>query len=144
MLSNNSEAMLETIYKSARTGMDSIDYIHSKITDTKIGEKLLNKKENYHSLAMKAGAKLTESDKLPQENNLLSKASIWSSIQAETLIDKSNANIASIMINGSKMGLQNIKNAMADYPDLSEDTQAICDEFIKEEEDNIKQMKQFL
>ena len=61
-----------------------------------------------------------------------------------TIADKSNSQISSLLIRGNTMGIIEGQKLLNQNPDASEEVKAILDEFITLQENNIEKLKTYL
>ena len=65
-------------------------------------------------------------------------------IQMSTLNDKSNSNIAEMLIKGTNMGIIEGVKLKNHNPDADVKIQKILDDFIKYQENNVERLKKYL
>ena len=76
--------------------------------------------------------------------NALEKMSTYLMIDMQTLTDRSASHVAEMMMVGSNMGVINAVKNLKKYPDADRDTRGLMERLLKEEEDNVQQLKKFL
>ena len=65
-------------------------------------------------------------------------------IDMQTLTDRSASHVAEMMMVGSNMGVFNALKYLKNYEDADRDTGGLMERMLKEEEDNVQQLKKFL
>ncbi len=143
-MNNRNTEFLTKIYQNARMGCDSISYVSEKSKDEGLKKSLLKQHEQYNNIAQDATKLLSESGEAAKEKNPVSKAMLWSSVQMNTLADKTSDHIAEMMIQGSMMGVIDLSRDLKRYSDTDKNVQKLGEKLIEIEEDNIQNMKSFL
>ena len=146
--SKNSEAeikVLKELYLNADTGKLSVDNVIKKIEDNGLRNLLLSHYESYNELSNKIAVQLNKNGETPKESNVFGKAMLWSSINLNTLFDKTPSHIADMMIQGNNMGIISINKELNCNSDLlSEDTKNLATDLLSLEQKNVDDLKAFL
>lgn len=135
---------LNKIYQNAQMGSNSITYVSEKTNDTKLLGQLQNQLQEYNEIASEAAEKIFENDKIPKEKGPMAQVGLWSSVQMNTLVDKTSTHIAEMMMQGSTMGIIDMAKALRKYSNAEPGTIALGEKLIKTEEENFQRMKEFL
>jgi len=144
MISTENKQLLEGIYKSSKLGMDATELIIKK-SDSKPLIKTLEAQFNeYHGMAREAGAILSKKEVLPCEASNITKLISWGSIQLNTLADTSVSNVASVMIDGSSMGIKEATKLLRTNEQAEMSSKNLCKRLIEQEQNNIERLKKFL
>ena len=136
--------LLTKIYQNARMGCDSISYVSEKSKDEDMRESLLEQHRKYSDIAQDATKLLNESGEPAKDKGPVSKAMIWSSVQMNTLADKTSDHIAEMMIQGSMMGVIDMSRNLKRYSDTDKPVLSLGERLIEAEERNIQNMKSYL
>lgn len=143
MKERNNE-FLTKIYQNARMGCDSISYVSEKSKDESLKRSLLDQHQEYSNIAQDATKLLNESGAPAKDKGAISKAMIWSSVQMNTLADKTSDHIAEMMIQGSMMGVIDMSRSLKRFSDTDKTVQKLGEKLIEVEENNIQNMKKYL
>lgn len=135
---------LNKIYQNAQMGSNSITYVSEKTNDTKLLSQLQIQLQEYNEIASEAADALLKNDKIPKEKGPMAQVGLWSSVQMNTLVDKTSDHIAEIMMQGSTMGIIDMAKALRKYSNAEAGTIALGEKLIKTEEENFQRMKEFL
>lgn len=141
---NKDEKLLDEIYKSVTMGSDSVTTIISKTNDAALRQTLTAQLDGYQNFVGITRGKLTERRLKVKESGVLAKIPAEMSINMTTMIDNSNTKIAEMMINGSTMGVIEIKRQMRKSKGAADDCMTLASDYVAFEEDNINKMKAFL
>ena len=138
------ERLLSEIYKSVSMGSDSVTTIIGKTKDSTLRTALTSQLDGYQRFVNETKAKMNEKNIEVKNPGILSKMPSEISINMTTMIDNSTTKIAEMMINGSTMGVIEIKRTVNKTTGASEDCLKIADDYINFEESNITNMKNYL
>lgn len=140
----NEKYVLNELNQGLKMGMDSISNISDKIGDKNFKSELIYQFNQYHEILDKVNIELDKYADTPRKLNPLKKAMSWMDIELSTIKDKSNSNIANMMIRGTTMGVINGIKLSNENPDLNIDVKNILDEFIVHQQNSIEQLKIYL
>ena len=138
------EQLLSEIYKSVSMGSDSVTTIIGKTKDATLRTALTAQLDGYQRFVNETKNKMNEKNIEIKNPGILSKIPAELSINMTTMIDDSTTKIAEMMINGSTMGVIEIKRTVNKANGASEDCVKIANDYINFEESNITNMKNYL
>lgn len=141
---DNPQYILNQINTGIKMGMDSISTVSEKVTDKNLKNDLLFQYDKYNEILNKVNSELKNYDEFPKELNPMQKAMGWMNIEWNTIDDKSNSNIAEIMLKGTNMGIIEGVKLLNNNPNTNETIKNILNEFIKFQENNVEQLKKYL
>ena len=99
------EKLLNNIYQNVKMGVDAINTLLPKVEDQAMRQDLTTQLLGYEEFSTQATKLLLEQGKTPKEISAFQKIPWEAGIHMNTLRDRSNSNIAEMMINGSIMGI---------------------------------------
>lgn len=142
MLSENQ--LLNHIYQTAEMGREGIQSVLKYTEDPKLAGTLNSQYTEYGKLQNAAGSLLQARGEAPKGLGPVAKASseVMSTVKAMT--DRSSANIAEMMIQGSTMGVTKSLRTIRDCDLRDEGVRRLADKLLKTEQANIEEMKRFL
>lgn len=140
----NDRDMLNYICKATEMGIDSIKDVLQFAKEPEICKALKEQKEEYTNIYSSAYSMLLSKGEKPKDVSRMAKMSASLSIKSETLLNKSPAKIAEMMIQGNTMGLTKSIQHIRDYSGQNEQIRTLATKLMKTEEANIEQMKAFL
>lgn len=141
---DNPEYILNEVNKGIKMGMDSISTISEKVQDGNFKDDLLFQYEKYNEILNRVNSELKNYDDFPQELPPMQKVMGYMDIQMSTLNDKSNSNIAEMLIKGTNMGIIEGVKLKNHNPEADIKIQKILDDFIKYQENNVERLKKYL
>ena len=142
MLSENQ--LLNHIYQTAEMGREGIQSVLKYTEDPKLAGALNSQYTEYEKLQNAAGSLLQARGEPPKGLGPVAKASseVMSTVKAMT--DRSAANIAEMMIQGSTMGVTKSLRTIRDCDVKDVTVRRLADQLLKTEQANIEEMKRFL
>ena len=143
-MDNKNAKILDEVHKGLVMGMESISVIESKVGDRNFRDDLNMQYNEYGQVLDKINKQLENSNITPTDTNVGEKVMGWTSLQMNTIADKSNSQISSLLIRGNTMGIIEGQKLLNQNPDASEEVKAILDEFITLQENNIEKLKTYL
>lgn len=143
-ITKDNKEFLNKIYQNAQMGSNSITYVSEKTDDTELLLQLQIQLQEYNEIASEAADALLENDNIPKEKGPFAQVGLWSSVQMNTLVDKSASHIAEMMMQGNSMGVIDMAKALRKYKNADKETVALGEKLIKTEEENFQRMKPFL
>lgn len=136
--------LLNKIHKGLVMGMESISVITPKVGDRNFRDDLNYQYNEYGKVLDKIDAKFEEAGIKPEDTNPGEKMMGWTSIQMNTMADKSNNRISELLIKGNTMGIVQGREILNQNPNLDKNTKSIINEFIQLQENNIEKLKTYL
>ncbi len=141
---DRNQQMLNSIYQNATTASDSIKTLLPKVEDKPMVESLNHQKAVYTSFAGHAQRLLNDYKATPEEVSPLQKASMWTGVQLNTMIDSTSSHIAEMMIQGGSMGVTDLTKKMKEYVGCDEPIQKLGKQLLAYEQQAIEEMKTYL
>lgn len=141
---NNPQYILNEINTGIKMGMDSISNVSTKVTNEKLKDELLFQYDKYNEILNDVNNELKNYDEFPKELNPMQKAMGWMNIEMNTMDDKSDTNIAKMMLKGTNMGIIKGVELLNNNPDTDENIKNILNTFIQFQENNVEQLKKYL
>ena len=142
MLSENQ--LLNHIYQTAEMGREGIQSVLKYTDEPGLASALAGQLTEYEKLQNAAGSLLQARGEPPKGLGPVAKASseVMSTVKAMT--DRSAANIAEMMIQGSTMGVTKSLRTIRDCDVKDVTVRRLADQLLKTEQANIEEMKRFL
>ncbi len=142
---NENAELLNFIYQNSQMGVGTINHLLEIVEDKKFIKHLkfqLNEYEGIHKTARKL---LNENGYDEKGIGMLEKLRTYLMINFQTLTDKSSSHIAEMLIIGSNMGIIDATKNIRKYENIAEkDILSLMKKLLKVEENNIKELKEFL
>ena len=100
--------------------------------------------DEYGKVIDKINKQLENSNITPTDTSAGEKIMGWASIQMNTLTDKSNSQISSMLIRGNTMGIIEGQKLLNQNPDALPEVKDIINEFVTLQQNNIEKLKTYL
>lgn len=136
--------LLNEIYQSAQTGVQAVKIMMDKTESKPLKDELISQYKDYTGISAMAEKHLTQNNSLPKDVSPISKATMWGSVQLNTIVDKSPSKICEIIINGTNMGIVEMTKNLHRFTNSDSNSQKLAKEFIKNEEYHIDRLKGML
>ena len=136
--------ILDEVHKGVVMGMESISVITAKVGDRNFRDDLNYQYDEYGKILDKIDQQFEETGTTPTDTSPGEKIMGWTSLQMNTMTDKSNNKISELLIRGNTMGIIKGRELLNQNPKASQETKDILNEFIKLQEDNIEKLKTYL
>ncbi len=138
--------LLENLYKNVKMGSDSIIKLMDKVSGQEFKSALTKQIDGYDKIASRIREHLRDMGVEAKEENVMVK--LWSSVgmAMNTLIDSTDSHIATLIAEGSTMGITDSIKLLRDYENkrVSEEALGFAREVIKFEEHNLEVAKSFI
>lgn len=139
----DSNEMLRYIYETSDMGCYGIQSILDTAGEGPFHDALQEQLTEYARLREEADGRLRRRGITPEGVGAMAKLSSRMMSGLKTLTDRSPSHIAEMMIEGNTMGMTKSIQHLHDYKE-KDDVRALANQLLKTEENNIRQMKQFL
>lgn len=136
--------LIDEAYKNVRMASFAIDSIIEAIENKDL-ENLLRKQNRFYLDTTKKIEKISQELKhKPVDINIFLKGSSFASIKIKTMMNNETSKLASMLIEGTTMGITEMIKAQSDYPSKNEDIFQITNEIVSNEEEFVESLKRFL
>lgn len=136
--------ILKEVNKNSKMGMDALTTVSKKVEDSNL-EKLLNSQHNeYQNIFDRTQEILIQNNEKMEDTPATQKAMSWMGIQFNTLNDTSNSKISELLIQGNDMGIIKGIKLLNNYSFMNNEIKNILLDFVRLQEKNINDLKQFL
>ena len=135
---------LDELSKGSCMGIDAINFIMDKVTDSNLKEELERQCNEYKEIASKVEKIYKDySDSEPHETNIVNKAMTWYGIEMKTLTDESTSKIAELLMQGTNMGIIEGRRLL-NRKDLEPKVDKLISEYVNMQEKAVEKLKNFL
>ena len=141
---NQNLNVLNEIHKGLVMGMESISVIRSKVGDNDFKQVLDDQYKQYGKILDRVNEEFpNHGGEKPADTSPAQKMMGWTSIQMNTLTDKSNSKISEMLIQGTNMGIVEGRKLL-NHKDTDEKIHALVQEYVAMQEDAVEKLKTFL
>ncbi len=136
--------LLDEAYKNVRMASFAIDSIITKIENPDL-ENLLRKQNEFYLKTTKKIEKISEEFKhKPADINIFLKGTSFASIKVKTMLNNDTTKLATMLIDGTTMGITEMIKAQSEYPCNVDSVKKITNSIVSAEEDFVESLKDFL
>ena len=144
MLTSADLAVLNEAYRSSKMGLEAINAVISKVYDEDLALDLNRQAVRFLSFEDKVTEKIREANQRPEPASTVGKAMLWTSIQANTLLNTSTGHVADMMIQGNARGIADLMKAAHNNKVTGSYANELANELMDFEEKNIQKLKTYL
>ncbi len=136
--------LLDEAYKNVRMASFAIDSIITKIENPDL-ENLLRKQNEFYLKTTKKIEKISEEFKhKPADINIFLKGTSFAAIKVKTMLNNDTTKLATMLIDGTTMGITEMIKAQNEYPCNVDSVKKITNSIVNAEEDFVESLKDFL
>ena len=136
--------LLDEAYKNVRMASFAIDSVITKIENPDL-ENLLRKQNEFYLKTTKKIEKISEEFKhKPADINIFLKGSSFAAIKVKTMLNNDTTKLATMLIDGTTMGITEMIKAQSEYPCNVDSVKKITNSIVNAEEDFVESLKDFL
>lgn len=143
-MKESEKKLLNAIYQNVKTAMQSIEDLKDKIKDENLKIEISQQLTNYTIFAKECEMLAKAENFEIRDINWLEKTKLWGAINLKTMTDKSNQNIAEMMILGTVMGIVDMIKEKSKYDEVSTELKEMADKLEGLEESYYQNLKIFL
>ena len=136
--------ILKEISKDAKMGMDSLTTVTDKAQDEKFKKVLNNQHDEYQNIFDRSQELLIQQGENYEDVPTMQKVMSWTGIQMSTMSDKSNSKLSELLIQGNDMGVVKGNKLLHGNEFTTPEIKNLLSDFIRLQEKNIDDLKQYL
>lgn len=141
---NENVELLNFVYQNSQMGIETLHQLIGIVKDNKFKERLESQYREY-KMINKESEKLLNSNGYDEKGiSAFDKIRTYLMINIQTLTNKSTSHIAEMLIIGSNMGVIDAIKNLKKYENAEKEINKLMDRLLKFEEDNIKELKDYL
>ncbi len=137
-------AVLNSVYRNARTGAQAIDDLLPKASDTSFISDLETQRQEYDSIGTEAATRITGLGGAPESVGEMKKMGMKMGVTMNTMVNDETEHLAELMIKGSNMGIVQMTKVINGHREASPETLGLAQKLITCEHDNITRLKAYL
>ncbi len=137
--------LLEECSKGCKMGLDSIGQVQDFITEDEKLKKVIDRyHEKYRTLDEETARLLGQFGEQDKEPGIMAAAFSWMTTEMKLMLKGDRRQVAKLMMDGCNMGIKSISEAINENREASEQVKSIARKLVKELEEFMKDMKEFL
>lgn len=144
-MDNQNLNILDEVNKGATMGMDAINYIIDKVSESDFKKVLDTEFNKYKKISQKVNNLYSDySSKEPHETNPMTKMMTWYGIQMKTIKDNTTSKLAELLMQGTNMGIIEGRRLINQNHNAAEDVKNVLNDFVVMQEDSVETLKKYL
>ena len=140
----NDIEILREINQNSKMGMDSISTVIKKVGDHDFKNLLNAQHDEYQNIFDRTQELLVKHNSQIKDTPSMQKAMSWLGIEFNTASDSSNSKISELLIQGNDMGIIKGTKLLNTYSFMNKEIKNILSDFVRLQEKNIDDLKQYL
>lgn len=136
--------ILKEINQNAKMGMDSLTSVIKKVNDGEFKDLLNTQHNEYQNIFDRSQELLVKNNVQMKDTPSMQKAMSWMGIQLNTAMDSSNSKISELLIQGNDMGIVKGTKLLNNYSFMNNEIKNIVSDFVRLQQKNIDDLKQYL
>lgn len=139
----HNKELVKAVYHNAEMSKDIIGRMIKICDDPSLRAALAEEYAQYHEITCESKGICDEKGYFVKTKKQ-GKAAIFSGMAINTMINKSTPHLAEMMVQGSTMGVIDMKRALREYPGAEENVRTLAEKLMHTEQNNIKCMLEFV
>ena len=135
--------LVKTVYQNAEMSKEILARMIKICNDSNLRASLAEEFAQYHEVTAQAKAIIDEHGYNIRTNHSGKSASL-AGITLNTMIDKTSTHLAEMMVQGSIMGVIDMKRALKDYTGADEKVRCLANKLYETEQNNVQKMLEFV
>ena len=135
--------LVKDIWQNAEMSKDIIGKLIKICDDSNFRASLAEEFAQYHEVAAEAKT-IIEDKGYPVRPKRSAKTAVMSGISVNTWFDKTSTHLAEMMVQGSIMGVIDMKRALKDYPGAEDRTKKLANKLLDTEMNNVKKCLEYV
>ncbi len=136
--------ILKEVNQNSKMGMDSLSTIIKKANNSDFKNLLNNQHDEYQNIFDRTQELLVKQDEGIEDTPVMQKAMSWMGIQMNTLTDTSDSKLSELLIQGNDMGIVKGTKLLNNYSFMNNEIKNILNDFVRLQEKNIDELKEYL
>ena len=141
---NGNLEMINYIYQNAQMGQDTLTHLLKIAEDADFRKMLESQKNEYKRIFDECDKRLSQTNSETKGIGKMAEMSTYLMINMKTLVDKTSSHIASMIMQGSVMGIIDITKNLKKYENAEQSILSLGERLLQIEEDNLDECKKFL
>ena len=137
-------ALLKECDAGTKMAVKSIRQMLDNTSSEELNQLLCKSLQDHEALGNKLHDMLNEYDEDGQEPPVMGSIGSWITTNMKMMLDNSDHQIASLMIDGCNMGIKSLSEYMNEYKDASSKAEDMCTRLITIEQDLADKLRLFL
>lgn len=143
-MNDHTSELLRECNLGCKMAVNSMDQIRKYITDSRLEELIDTYRGKFEKTEDESSKMLEECGIHEKEPTPMAEAFSWISTEMKMMLDQDNQKVAKIMMDGCNMGIQSVGEYINKYSQASKESAALAKKLLKDEEEFMKKLEEFL
>lgn len=143
-MQEDTRKLLQECNSGCKMAINSMQQIQDYVTDEGLAKLIRESTERHEKLEAESTKLLEENGADEKEPGMMASAMSWLTTEMKMLVKRNDTEIAKIMMNGCNMGIQTITEKNHEYAGASPESRNLAERLVKEEEDFMDKLKEYL
>lgn len=143
-MQEDTRRLLQECNSGCKMAINSMHQIQDYVTDEGLATLIRESTDCHEKLEAESAKLLEENGEYEKDPGVMASAMSWLTTEMKMLVKRSDTEIAKIMMDGCNMGIQSIVEKSHEYANASKESKDLAERLVKEEEDFMEKLKQYL
>lgn len=143
-MQEDTRRLLQECNSGCKMAINSMQQIQKDVTDEGLAKLIRESTECHEKLEAESAKLLEENGEYEKDPGMMASAMSWMTTEMKMLLNRSDTEIAKIIMNGCNMGIQTITEKSHAYEAASPESKKLAEQLVKEEEKLMRELKKYL
>ena len=143
-MQEDTRRLLQECNSGCKMAINSMQQIQDYVTDEGLAMLIRESTESHEKLEDESTRLLEENGAYEKEPGVMASAMSWLTTEMKMMVKRSDTEVAKIMMDGCNMGIQSIVEKTHLYKNASEESKKLAERLVKEEEQFMRDLKEYL
>lgn len=143
-MQEDTRRLLQECNSGCKMAINSLQQLKEYATEEGLATLIRTSTERHEELEAESTKLLEENGDREKDPSMMASTMSWLTTEMKMMMNRSNTEVAKIIMNGCNMGIQTITEKSHEYENASSESKKLAERLVKEEEDLMKKLKEFL
>ena len=143
-MQEDTRRLLQECNSGCKMAINSMQQIQDYVTEEGLAKLIRESTERHEKLEAESAKLLEENGEYEKDPGMMASAMSWLTTEMKMMVKRNDTEIAKIMMNGCNMGIQSIVEKSHEYAEASKESKDLAERLVKEEEDFMRKLKEYL
>lgn len=141
---SHTNQLWKELYQNVSMGRQSLDTLIPKVQPGNLKDELIQQQKVYALAESKIAKKIQDKNMSVDEPSTAQKVMLWSSIQLNTVMNRTESHFAEMVIQGNSIGTIDLTRALNEYTEADKDARTAVQAVLETEKEDIETLKKYL
>ena len=143
-MQEDTRRLLQECNSGCKMAINSMQQIQDYVTEEGLAKLIRESTERHEKLEAESAKLLEENGEYEKDPGMMASAMSWLTTEMKMMVKRNDTEIVKIMMNGCNMGIQSIVEKSHEYAEASKESKDLAERLVKEEEDFMRKLKEYL